>query len=101
MGHYIIYHRNAYNIYSTIIDNPLFEEAITLEQLIQYTKEKYGTTGVEILHNQVKRACKNGTNGLIQTSLEETVSLNHASKNGTHMLTAEFIKKFLTLNNKK
>ena len=58
MAHYIIHKNGAYNIYSTNVDAPLFEPAMTITQLRKYVREKYGKNGLLRLSDRLERAHK-------------------------------------------
>ena len=97
MGQHIIHHKGAYNFYTTVADGACFVSAITLEQLIEYTKEKFGERGIENLQARLDRAHKTGTSSLMHYDLHNLLICNRAGKNEKSLNDEDFIKRFLTL----
>lgn len=96
MAHLILHKDGAYNIYSTIVDGPMYETALTLKQLEEAITEKYGEAGMRELPERLAKAHKTGCSAPGST-LEGCISANSAGTDEPHMATAEFIAKFLTL----
>lgn len=90
----ILHHDGAYQLWSTIVDGPLFETAITLEQLKHHVKEEFGRAGLVDLESRLERAHATGTSSRVFT-LEETID---SMMNPPLRLTKdEFIERFLTI----
>lgn len=89
MSRPILFHKNAYNIYSTVTGTPLFEKALTLKQLKQYIKAEEGDCGIRNLPSSLERAHEKG--------LIHQISCNGAGTNGAYLSPADFISRFLTL----
>lgn len=99
MAEIILHHNGAYNMFSTIVDAPIFKSALTLEQLTQYIKEEYGRTAVEELPRRLERAHAKGTSAIYDDSLADTISANRSGPNEKRLSTKAFIAQFLTLTN--
>lgn len=88
MAHFILHHEGAYNVWSTIVDAPLYESALTLDQL----KQVEPTTDARL-----ERAHKNGCSAIYGATLDECISVNRAGPQEARLSRDEFIAKFLTL----
>ena len=97
MGHYILHKDGAYNIYSTIVDAPLHDNAMTLDELTEEIGCEHGQSGVRQLPDRLDRAHRNGTSAMNYTNLADCVSLNRAGENESELTLDEFVARFLTL----
>lgn len=97
----ILFHKNAYNIYSTITDTPIFEKAITLDQLKQYIKAEEGNRGIRNLSSALEQAHISGTSSMLSASLIHQIRCNAAGIDGTCLSFKNFIDRFLTLESSK
>jgi hypothetical protein len=96
MAHYIIHLDGAYNIWSTVVDSPLFESALTLEQLSYVTKRDHGEHGLRALRDRLDRAHATGCSSYIE-DLDDVISVNRAGPKESRLSKSEFIAKYLTL----
>ena len=97
MPQYIIRNGNAYNLYSSIVDAPMFVSALTREQLFQWYKEEYGTHGMRDLPERMKRVDAKGCSSRLHASLKEFLVCNRAGKDEATLSFDEFVRQFLTL----
>jgi len=74
MGQLILHKNKVYNIYSSIVDDCLFEDGLTLDELTQEIKEEFGNSGLRELPVRLERAHTKGTSSLIYDSLEESIN---------------------------
>ena len=89
MSQFILYREGVYNVWSTIVDAPLYECGMTLGAL----KAVIPHMGLE---DRLKRAWETGCSGISYT-LDICISVNRAGKDETELSREEFIKQFLTL----
>jgi hypothetical protein len=102
MAHYLIHHEGAWNVYSTIVDAPIFEEALTKEQLEEWYLEEYGRNGLTtIFPSRVERALSKGTSCQLSLDLRDCLKGNHAGLLDAELSFDDFIAKFLTLKTSK
>jgi len=98
LAHIILHNNGAYNIFSSILDAPIYEEALTLDELKEEIKREHGDRGMRDLPDRLKRAHKYGNSGLMgDNTLEEAICINRAGENETQMMVDEFIEKYMTL----
>lgn len=97
MPKFIIHKDGAYNIYSTIIDCPEFESALTIDQLKYVISTEYRDSGLSLLEERLSRAHKKGCSSIIYDNLEQCIKYNRAGKNEKSLSFDDFIKKYLTL----
>lgn len=99
MSNYVLHHKGAYNLYSPISDAPIFSKAITLEQLKKHIGDEQGKAGLRYLPERLERAHAKGTSE-INSTLDDTIFCNRAGDNESHLSKKEFIRRFLSLENK-
>jgi hypothetical protein len=97
MPQYIIHKDGAYNIFSTIVDAPFFEPALTLKELEDWMRKEYGEEGIRTLPERLERVHRKGTSSRMDDSLEECVSYNRAGEKEACVPFDEFVQRFLTL----
>ena len=97
MAQIIIGKANTYNIFSTITDSPVFESALTLDQLKYYINEELGRKGIADLEKRLDRVNKKGTSSMLSKSLEDEVGVFLECEKITLL---EFIEKYLKVKNK-
>jgi hypothetical protein len=97
MPNYIICRGDAYNIYSTIVDAPLFKEAATLEMLTNWYALEYGQHGLRDLPERLERAHAKGTSCINDRDLEDCITLNRAGENESELTFDELVARYLTL----
>lgn len=97
MAHIIIHYNGAYNLYSTVVDEPLYESAISEEQLRLHVKLKDGESGLAALPERIDRAKKFGSSSFLDSSLHSVVDRNRAGVSGIRMTFNAFVDKYLTL----
>lgn len=94
----LIIHKNgAYNLYSTVVDAPVYESALTIEQLIDVTFIELGISGLKDLPLRLGRAHKTGCSHVAGFTLEDCIISNRAGENESNIPVDDFIKRFLTL----
>jgi hypothetical protein len=99
VARFIIHHKGAYNIWTTVADGACFESALTEEQLRQYIEMELGKQGLMELPERIARAKEKGCSSIDNTTLEELLLCNRAGKNESTLSYREFVEKFLTLSN--
>ena len=92
----IIHHEGAYNIYSSISDGPVFDTAITIEELTKWIAAERGRQGVANLPARLERAHETGSSA-IPYDLVDTVFANRAGPDETELSLVDFVERFLTL----
>lgn len=97
MPQLIIHKDGAYNLYSTIVDAPIYESAITLEQLRELTLFDLGQSGIEDLPERLQRAHKTGCSHMAGWTLDDCIAGNRAGINESKLPKDEFIAMYLTL----
>lgn len=80
MGYTIIGNNDQYNIYSSVSDSPVFESALTKDQLKEYIKEETGKKGLKELKERLVRVDSKGTSSLLSSTLEEDICVFLANK---------------------
>lgn len=96
MGRCIVYHNGAYNLFSSVVDAPLYDSALTLDQLTELIRHEQGENGARDLDARVHRAHMTGCS-VPGCTLKELLVANRAGKGETEMPYDEFITRFLTL----
>jgi hypothetical protein len=97
MPQWIIYKDGAYNLFSTVVDAPVYESALTSDQLREAMREKFGQTGLDALPERLDRAHKTGCSSIDGTTLLECIAGNRSGPKEAEMPAGEFIERFLTL----
>lgn len=96
MGRGIIHHEGAFNLWSTIVDAPLYEPAITEAQLTDVVRFESGEMAVQELPARLNRARCTGTSYAGMT-LDEVIAGNRAGEDEAELSREDFIKRYLTL----
>lgn len=96
MGQYIIHKDGAYNIFSTVIDAPYFDSALTRDELTHYVRTVHGTHGLSSLDARLGRAHATGCSAF-DMDLQDCISGNRAGPNESEVPYDEFISRYLTL----
>lgn len=99
MPNIIIQRNGAWNIYSTVVDAPLFESALTEKELEEYIQQELGQVGMMQLPSRMGRALAKGTSAHISKSLECEIQGNRSGSNESCLSFDDFVAKFLTLKN--
>jgi len=95
----VICYYKGYNVYSTISDSFIFKKAITILELIRFTKKEEGLKGLEDLTPRMSRALRNGTSMLQgDKGLKDFLCANRAGKEEKHLSIEQCKKQFLTLD---
>lgn len=97
MGQIILHKDGAYQVYSTISDGPLFERALTLEELTEYIHQEFGNAGLRTFPDQLARARRTGCSGYLAGSLEDCIRFNRAGEGKMTLSLEEFTARYLTL----
>lgn len=100
MAHIIIHYNGAYNLYSTVVDAPIYESALTEAQLRAHVKEQDGQSGLKTLEARISRSQNYGTSSFVDSSLHSVVDRNKAGPSEVKMTFDAFIAKYLTLPKK-
>ena len=93
----IIHKDGVYNFYDTVSDGAWFVSGLTLEQLTEYYRERYGESAMAEFPRRLARAQERGTSCMISRSLESCVSCNRAGHRETHLPVEDFVAQFLTI----
>ena len=96
MAQLILHKDGAYNIFSTIVDAPIYDSAITLNQLTDVIRHEHGEEGIRGLTGRLNRAHETGCSGYNET-LETCILGNRAGENESELSVDDFIAKYLTL----
>ena len=96
MPNFVIKNNDAYNIFSTIVDAPYFESALTLEQLRGWYKDQYGEQGMVELPARLERVDRTGSSAL-QGTLADLITTNRAGPNESTLSKSQFVAQYLTL----
>ena len=91
---FIIHKDGAYNLFSTIVDAPYYESALTLDQL-KYLAERDGWTAS--LPERLERVHATGCSALSGMTLLECIECNRAGEKESELEPGEFIRRYLTL----
>lgn len=98
MARGIIHYNGVYNVWSTVVDSPLFVSGFTRRMIEQWAQEEYGNQGLKDLPARLELAHKQGTDdtgpGL---TLDDLIEVNRAGPNESHMSKDDFLKKFFTV----
>lgn len=98
MPQYIIHKDGAYNIFSTKVDAPYFDQALTLEELTEWYRKEHGEDGMHALPARLGRAHATGCSGRgPDSTLAECIEGNKAGEGETELSFDEFVVRYLTL----
>jgi len=90
---HIIKLRDKYLEWSTIIDAPL-TPGLTLEQLQEHLRDKYGPERLKHLPSRLARVEKFGTSMLEGVSVADLIADNRAGENGTRLTEDEIYERY-------
>ena len=96
MPHYIIHKDGAYNVFSTIVDAPLFASALTEQQLREWHRQQFGEVGETYIEARLARARETGCSGNGWT-LKECIDGNRAGRGERRLPEEVFLRRYLTL----
>jgi hypothetical protein len=96
MPQYLIHKNGAYNFWSTVVDAPCYESALTLEDVREIVKTEYGNDGLRLLDARLERAHRDGCSAF-DMDLEDCIAGNRAGPDETEMPFDEVIARYLTL----
>jgi hypothetical protein len=96
MPRFIIHHEGAYNIFSTIVDAPLYDRGMTRQELEEVIRYEHGQQGINELESRLERAHETGCSGHGYT-LDDCIKCNRAGPQEARLFRDEFIRLFLTL----
>lgn len=94
MPRYVIHHEGRYNLFSTIVNQPIFPESLSLEQLEAYIQDRSGKEGLRQLEKKLERAHQKGCSELRMT-LQDCVDDYNLEINQDVSL-EQFIERFLS-----
>jgi hypothetical protein len=92
----IIRNGDAFNLYSTISDAPIFKSAITEAELTAYIKDELGNAGIRALPERLQRTKESGTSRRFGGDLENEVSCNRSGENESCLTLQEFVAEYLS-----
>lgn len=96
MRRVICHHNGKFNIFSTVCDAFLYDNALSLEELrSEYMDEVEGFTSAS-LEKQVERAIEMGVGLNGYNSLGELLAANRAGPSEEHLSATECISRFLS-----
>lgn len=98
MANYILYKDGAYNLWSTIVDAPLYDRALTLQELKKILLSEGGESAISDLPARLVRSHATGCSAIFGGTLEDCVSVNRAGPNETCTPYDEFVQKYLTVS---
>lgn len=96
MPQYIIHKDGVFNVFSSVVDAPLIERGLTLEELQEWFRFMQGSAAMVELPERVERALATGTSALSGTTLQELIACNRAGPNETSLPPAEFERRYLS-----
>lgn len=101
MAQGIIHYNGVYNIWSTVMDSPLYATGLTREMVVDHIHERAHSSedvGPIVLAKRFELAHKNGCDDdKLGHTLDDLIACNRAGPNGTHMEKVEFLAKFFTV----
>lgn len=98
MSHIIMHKDGAYNIWSTVVDAPIFANALTIDELRRWIEFEHGQQGLSQLDARLARAHANGTSGLDGESVEALCRFNRAGPKESRLTVGELIARYLTID---
>jgi len=90
---HIIKLRDKYLEWSTIVDAPL-TPGLTLEQLKEHIRDKYGSESLDRLPSRLERVEKYGTSMLEGISVGDLIAGNRAGENETRLTEDEIYERY-------
>jgi len=100
MARLILHKDGVYNVFSSVVDAPLYDNGLTLDELTAEIKEEYGQQGLNALPARLNRAHNTGSSCALGGTLEDTIDIyqaNHMDEADVCTSVDSFIRKFLTL----
>ena len=92
MATLILHKDGAYNLYSTIVDDVLYEGALTAAALEAEIRNEYGAQGLRELPDRLVRAHKRGCSSQLGQTLEQCIAGNREN-----LSVDAFVARYLTL----
>lgn len=89
MARFILHHDGGYNVWSTIVDAPLYDSALTLAQL---------RDAEPVTDERLARAHDKGCSALSGETLDGCIAVNRAGPDETQLSRDEFIGRFLIVS---
>ena len=93
----ILHHKGAYNLYSTIVRAPCYDEALTLDELKESIEFQFGVDDLRDLPDRLARAHAKGTSCLQVLNLSDQIQDNQAGPGRSSLSIDAFIRQHLTL----
>lgn len=100
MPQYIMHHQGVYNFWTTVADGPCFESGLTLAEVKQWVQREGGRIAIQGLHDRLIRAHAYGTSSVHCEALGDLIRINRCGPDETPLSEADFIAKYLTINDK-
>mgnify|MGYP000967480760 CR=1 FL=1 len=95
MPQIIIHENGVFNLFSTVVDAPIFNHGIKEADLLVYLYEEGGRSRVEDFIRKRERIVENGS--FMSGSVKEVVMLNCAGKNEENIDYETFMSMFMTI----
>jgi len=92
----IIGYEDRYNFFSTVSDTPIYDSALTAEQLVEVIKIERGKEGLRGLEGRMERVKVKGTSSAIDSSLQETILIFLSNADMSYQ---EFLDNYLSFSN--
>ena len=96
MGHLLIQKDDVWNIWSTVVDAPLYERGMTREELTEVIRYEHGAAGVRELGPRIARALKTGCSHIGGWTLEECIECNRAGPRESRLSLEDLIAQYLS-----
>lgn len=96
MGHLLIQKDDVWNIWSTVVDAPLYERGLTRAELAEEIRQEHGNAGVRELGPRIERALKTGCSHAAGWTLMECIEFNRAGPNESCLPADELIRQYLS-----
>lgn len=93
MAQTIIHKDGAFNIYCSVMDKPVFSHGVKAQIVYDYLLDKAS----DEISGRLSLAMDLGTDSRVCMDVDHVVNCNCAGENETNISTAEFVKRFLTL----
>jgi len=95
MGKGIIKIKDKYLEWSTVWDKPI-TRGMSLDELREYIKDKYGSTGLSELPERLERVEKYRTSFICDHNLGDTICGNRAGENETNISAKKIYQRYCT-----
>ena len=97
MGHIVIHHNGVFNTWSTVVDAPIIERGLSLDDYRTWCEECYGPRCNGDFDRRTQKAIAQGTSSILNHTLEELIEGNRSGPGERTLTKDEFISKYLTI----